>query len=207
VEIFEKELSEIGAEKDPLSKHLLLAALCSKVFAQRGFRLIVVGGSAVEFYTDGAYTSGDIDLCVAYSERALSVRDRQELMGSLKAEGGPRSWKVSGVYVDILGSYENTALTKPRLIQTRFGDVSVAQIEELVVEKIFVANYPSKYPPALDCARKLVAVGLKKYVEIDWNEVRRIAKLPEYGSEREVEEFIREQAKALDVRLPDHSNE
>jgi hypothetical protein len=207
VEIFQKELAEISAEKDPLVKHLLLAGLCSKIFSRRGFQLIVVGGSAVEFYTEGAYTSGDIDFCVAYSERALSVRDRQELMGSLKGEGGPRSWKVAGVYVDILGLYENAARTKPRVMETAFGDVAVAQIEELIVEKIFVSHYPTPYPPALDCARKLVAAGLKKDVEIDWKEVRRIAKLPEYGNERQVEEFIKEQAEALDVGVPNDPDE
>ena len=188
-----------------MEKHLLLAALCSRVFATRGFELVVVGGSAIEFYTEGAYTSGDIDFCIANSTRALSVRDRQELMGSLSAEGGPRSWKVAGVFVDVLGSFESSAKTELRRLKTRFGEVALAQIEELVVEKIFVGLYPPSYPPALDIARKLVTAGLKKDAEIDWKEVRRIAKLPEYGNEREVQQFIEAEAKALDVRLPDDS--
>ena len=150
--------------------------------------------------------SGDIDLCVANSTRSLSIRDRQELMGCLNAEGGPRSWKVAGVYVDILGSFESSAKTDLRRIKTRFGEVALSQIEELVVEKIFVGLYPPSYPPALDIARKLVAAGLKKDAEINWKEVRRIAKLPEYGNEREVQEFIEAEAKALDVRLPNDSN-
>jgi len=35
------------------------------LFAQRGFLLVVVVvvGSAVEFYTEGGYMSGDIDFC------------------------------------------------------------------------------------------------------------------------------------------------
>jgi len=206
VQTFEKELAEIAAESDPMEKHLLLAALCSQVFATRGFQLVVVGGSAIEFYTEGAYTSGDIDLCIAQSTRALSIRDRQELMGSLNAEGGPRSWKVAGVFVDVLGSFESSARTDLRRLQTRFGEVALAQIEELVVEKIFVGLYPPSYPPALDVARKLLTAALKGDAEINWKEVRRIAKLPEYGNEREVQQFIEAEAKALDVRLPDDSH-
>mgnify|MGYP004168011649 CR=1 FL=1 len=66
----------------------------------------MVGGSAIEFYTEGAYTSGDLDLCLV-SPGSLSLRRRQELMGKLQAEGGPRSWRVAGLFVDLLGHVES----------------------------------------------------------------------------------------------------
>src|SRR5919112_592821 len=92
-------LADIGVEKDPTLKHLKLASLVSAVFRERGIELVVVGGSAIEFYTEGAYVSGDVDMCLVPPSR-VNLRTRQELMGVLGAKGGPRSWEVCGTYVD-----------------------------------------------------------------------------------------------------------
>lgn len=73
-------LADITAETDPTLKHLKLASLVSAVFRQRRVELVVVGGAAIEFYTEGAYTSGDLDLCLLPPAR-LDPRTRQELMG------------------------------------------------------------------------------------------------------------------------------
>lgn len=198
-----RALSDVQKAEQPVEKHLLLAALCTKLFAERGVDLIVVGGSAIEFYTDGSYVSGDIDMCITNSRR-LSIRDRQELMGTLDAKGGPRSWEVAGLFVDILGAFETEAKTPARTINTKLGPVAVAAAEDLLVERILVGKYPAAYPPALDCARKLIAAGLSGELEIDWNEVLRIAKLPAYKNEAEVRELINSQAKALAYRSPYH---
>jgi len=43
-----------------LERAMKLSGLITTLFASHGFPL-VVGGSAVEFYTEGGYMSGDID--------------------------------------------------------------------------------------------------------------------------------------------------
>src|SRR5436190_11815041 len=101
-ETIQTALADITAESDPTLKHLKLASLCSALFREKGIELVVVGGSAIEFYTEGAYTSGDLDLCIASSTEPLTARLRQETMGQLNAEGGPRSWRVAGAFVDLL---------------------------------------------------------------------------------------------------------
>lgn len=201
------ELTRVANESDPVAKHLLLAALCTRLFKEHGVDLVVVGGSAIEFYTDGAYMSGDIDMCVARAKTSLTLRRRADLMSKLKAEGGPRSWFVGGTYIDILSSFENLAKTPVRKIQTEFGPVSISPIEELVVERVFVANYPSKYLPALETARKLIASALKKEVEIDWKETLRIATLSAYGNEKDLRQLVNEESETLAVRSPYHSDE
>jgi hypothetical protein len=203
----EEALAMVIGEQEPLRKHLLLAALCTKIFAEREVHLVVVGGSAIEFYTEGAYMSGDVDLCVAKAHRHLTLRDRQELMGKLKGAGGPRSWEVAGIFVDILGSFENLAVTRSRRIETPLGHVDVAPIEELVVERILVAKYPSEYPPALDCARKLIASALEGEAEIDWKEVLRLARLAAYDNETMVKNIIEREAEALGLRSPYNTDE
>ena len=194
-------LGDIGRETDPTLKHLKLASLCSAVFAEQGIELVVVGGSAIEFYTDGAYTS-DVDLCVIRAKSPLTARLRQEIMGQLDAKGGPRSWEVSGAYVDVLGPFENLARTSIRTLTGPYGEVRISPIEELIVERVLVSHYPQDYPPALDCARKLVAAALQGEVEADWQEVNRLAKTTAYANWRDVEDLICEQAEALQVRNP-----
>jgi hypothetical protein len=129
----QKALREIVRESDPTTKHLKLASLCSAVFRECAIELVVVGGSAIEFFTEGAYTSGDVDFCVVSAKEPLTVRLRQELMGRLAAKGGPRSWQVAGSYVDILGRFENLARTPRRKIAAPFGEVSLCPPEELLV--------------------------------------------------------------------------
>ena len=55
-------LDAIRAEDDPGTKHFRVAALVSGFFRAQGADPVVVGGSAVEFYTEGAYVSGDLDI-------------------------------------------------------------------------------------------------------------------------------------------------
>ncbi len=200
-------VAEIVGERDPSVKNLKLASLCSTVFRGREIELVVVGGSAIEFYTEGAYTSGDVDLCISHARQPLTIRMRQELMGLLGGKGGPRSWQVAGGFVDILGAFEGFAATPVRKIRGPYGEVAVGPAEELIVERILVAKYPQEYPPALECAQKLVAAALRCEVELDWNEVKRLANLNEYGNWQEVRKVISEQAETLNVRGPYDPNE
>ncbi len=104
-------LRDISAEKDPTLKNLKLASLCTHLWAEQGVDLVIVGGSAIEILTEGAYVSGDLDLCHA-TGATLPLRLRQEIMGRLGAKGGPRNWQVAGTFLD-LASYSNpdTVLT------------------------------------------------------------------------------------------------
>ncbi|RME94113.1 MAG: hypothetical protein D6766_06705 [Verrucomicrobia bacterium] len=203
----QQALADITAESDPALKHLKLASLVSALFRERGIDLVVVGGSAIEFYTEGAYVSGDLDLCVLATKAELTVRLRQDIMAQLGATGGPRSWCVAGLFADVLASFEHVARTPVRTLQAPYGDVRIAPVEELIVERILVSRYPQDYPPARECAKKLVAAALLHEVETDWNEVRRLAQSGAYANWHDVKHLVDEQAKALQVRSPYDSDE
>lgn len=199
-------LADIAAETDPIVGHLKMAGLCSAVFHQAGVELTVVGGAAVEFFTEGAYVSGDIDLCVVKSSEPLGARFRQEIMGRLGAVGGPRSWQIVGLFVDVLGSFENLSRSPIRKLATPFGAVSLAPPEELLVERVLISTYPQPYPPARDCACKLAAAALQNEIELDWLEVRRLADHRAYRNWPDVRALVNEQAKTLKIRSPYHSH-
>ena len=110
-------VSDIEATDDLLEKGLKLAGLVTHLFAEAGSNLVVVGGSAVEFYTEGAYMSGDIDFCRRELTR-IPLRQAQDIMATLSARGGPRSWLVAGLYVDLLGFLENESVAPFRSIRT-----------------------------------------------------------------------------------------
>lgn len=203
----QQALADITAETDPTLKHLKLASLVSAVFRERGVELVVVGGSAIEFYTEGAYASGDLDLCVESSSSALTVRTRQEIMARILATGGPRSWQVAGLFVDVLAGFENLARSPIRCLEGPCGPIRISPAEELLVERVLISGYPSDYPPARDCAMKLLAAALMGEIETDWAEVKRLARSKAYKNWNEVKKLVHEQAQALQVRDPYHSDE
>jgi hypothetical protein len=197
-------LDDISAESDSTLKHLKLAGLVSTIFREHGVGLVVVGGSAIEFYTEGAYASGDIDMCLVPPSR-LNLRARQDLMALLKAKGGPRSWEVAGHYVDILGEVESFTTAPLGELQSPYGPVRIVGPEELLVERILVSVYPQEHSPSAECARKLAAVAISGQVEMDWEEVLRLARLPEYRIVSEVNEAVNQIAHELGRPSPYHS--
>jgi hypothetical protein len=194
-------LTDITSEKDPTLKHLKLASIVSKLFRERGIELVVVGGSAIEFYTEGEYVSGDVDMCLIPPSR-VDLRTRQELMGVLGAKGGPRSWEVAGAYVDILGEVESLALTSLEEVAAPYGNVKLVSPEELLVERVLISVYPQAYAPAEQCARKLIAVALQGQLEMNWPEVQRLAARREYGILPEVKTLVSAVANELGKSSP-----
>jgi hypothetical protein len=197
-------LADITAETDPTLKHLKLASLVSAVFRERGVELVVVGGSAIEFYTEGAYVSGDLDMCLVSPTR-LDLRARQELMGRLDADGGPRNWQIAGQFVDVLGEVETLARTPFGELQAPYGTVRLVSPEDLLVERVLISVYPQPHAPAALCARKLLAVALSGLVEMDWPEVRRLAACPEYRILPALDLLVGEVAHELGKLSPYHS--
>jgi len=196
-----RALDDITAEVDPTLKHLKLASLISAGFLERGIELVVVGGSAIEFYTEGAYVSGDLDLCLISPTR-LDLRTRQELMGQYGAQGGPRSWQVGGQYVDILGEVETLARTPFSELQAPYGSIRLVSPEDLLVERVLISVYPQPHEPADRCARKLIAVAMSGHLEVDWQEARRLAECPEYAILPELTRLVGEVAHELGKHSP-----
>jgi hypothetical protein len=198
-------LTDVTAEQDPTIKSLKMASLCSALWAERGVELVVVGGSAIEILTEGAYASGDLDMCHA-TNASLPMRERQEIMGLLGAKGGPRNWQVAGMFVDVLGPVESFARTPFRRVRAPYGDVLLMKPEDLLVERVLVSVYPGENRDARDCAKKLAAMILDGTMPVDWSEVRRVANLREYRNFAECVKLVKEVADELKIKSPLHSD-
>ncbi len=192
----QEQLQDIGATRDLLDKALKLAGLVSSVFREAGWELIVVGGAAVEFYTEGSYMSGDIDFC-RKSLSPIPLRLAQDIMGQLGATGGPRSWKIAGLFVDLLGLIENEAKTPCRVLESPYGEVTLVPMELSVVERTLLAFYPQPSDEARAVAKKLLAVCMNASEMIDWNEVKRLSRLRAFNVEKELNELKEEVAREI----------
>ncbi len=196
MDITAKELRDVEATPDLLARALKLAGLVTRVFRAAGWDLIVVGGSAVEFYTEGSYMSGDIDFC-RQTLAPVPLRRAQDLMGQLGATGGPRSWKVAGLFVDLLGLLENEARTPCRTIDSPCGPVRVIPAELAVVERALLAFYPQRSDEARAVAKKMLAVCVTGATPVDWLEIERLARLPAFDIEDELRSLRSEVAREL----------
>ena len=123
-------------------------------------------------------------------------------MGQLGAEGGPRSWEVAGLFVDLLGLVETESKTSFRKLKAPYGVVTLMSPEELLVERVLVSVYPQPNREAANCARKLVAATLVDGFEINWREVRRLANSSQYRILSECETLVGKVARELKAKNP-----
>lgn len=175
----------IRQETDLNAKALLLAAVVSELFRERGFEPVVVGGSAIEFYTDGAYMSGDTDICWA-RWRSPSEEEREEIMRQIPGigvHGGSKSWRLDDLWIDLLGDIDYLAEKDLVVLETLVGEVALIPVEDALVGRVYAARcYCSGYDEKDDdCAKKLMAAVLLGQVPIDWDEARRIAASPKFN--------------------------
>ena len=198
-------LADITAEQDPTLKSAKLASLCSTLWLERGVELVVVGGSAIEILTEGAYASGDLDMCHA-TKATLPIAERKEIMGLLDAKGGPRNWQVAGMYLDLLGPVESFSRTPYRRVKAPYGNILLMKPEDLLVERVLMTFYLGESQTARDCAKKFISVILTGGVAVNWNEVRRLANLPEYRNLSECVKLVKEVANELKIKSPLHSD-
>lgn len=135
-------LKLVREESDLNSKSLLLAGLVSELFRERGFEPVVVGGSAIEFYTDGAYMSGDTDICWTGWPQPNN-EERIEIMRQLpgvKSHGGGKSWGIEGLWIDLLGEIDYRADKDCVRVFTPFGQVVLIPVEDALVGRVYAAR-------------------------------------------------------------------
>ena len=168
--------ADIEATGDLLERALKLSGLITTLFAERGFPLVVVGGSAVEFYTEGGYMSGDIDFC-RKTLKAIPPRIMQEVAERLGGKGLGRSWLICGLYVDILGLLESETDLPDRIVQTPYGEVRMLPPELALVERVLFAEQDAE---CVASARQMMAAALKD-ANFDWVEAERLAALRDFS--------------------------
>ena len=190
-EELQKAKCDIEATADLLERAMKLSGLLTTLFQERGFPLVVVGGSAVEFYTEGGYMSGDIDFC-RKTLKAVPPRLMQEIAESLGGKGLGRNWLICGLYVDLLGVLETESALPERTLETPYGTVKILPPELALVERILYAEQDAECEAS---ARQMMAAALAD-AAFDWIEASRLAALPDFAVSARLEALKREIADA-----------
>lgn len=174
-ESIERAKADIEATGDLLERTLKLSGLVTALFQEQDFPLVVVGGCAVEFYTEGGYMSGDVDFCQR-SLKAIPLRLMADVMSRLGGKSLGRNWLVCGIYVDFLGLLESETVLPNRELETPYGKVYFLPPELALVERIIFAESSAECLPS---ARQMMAAALQDG-RFDWAEARRLADLPDF---------------------------
>jgi len=75
-----KNLQRAAAEKDPALRGVRIAAVVARALGEAGLEPTLVGGAAVAFYTEGNYTTQDVDLVAPSGPRADGAMQRLGLL-------------------------------------------------------------------------------------------------------------------------------
>lgn len=134
---YDQVLTKLRAAEDATKRGVYFVALLGTAANVPADDLIVVGGSAIEFYTVGEYTSGDIDLVSNEADRL------KEVLRSWNFHREGRVWvsEELGIVVDF-GSYPYTwDKSRTQLLKTPYGPIRLAALEDLLVKRLVSAKH------------------------------------------------------------------
>ncbi|MDG6925945.1 MAG: hypothetical protein JRN09_05280 [Nitrososphaerota archaeon] len=128
-------LAQLRKEPNELRKKLLLLGYISDELSRKGGLLFLVGGQAVETYTAGLFTTGDVD--VTTTDREATERLLERL--GFKREGMVWLSEKLAIAVHIVGSYP-TRTEKTRTLEVGPYSVRVVGVEELIIDRLKAAK-------------------------------------------------------------------
>lgn len=134
----QKELSEIS-KLPPAVQQLGLASLLSQLFAEENVMLTVVGGAAVQYYTDAEYVTKDID--------AILFGDTKEIVDRVMGRAGFRRTTTYRHFEHPLFSFvvefppspiaiASRHIDKVNLLKIGLQEVRVVRVEDLMMDRI-----------------------------------------------------------------------
>ncbi len=134
--------SRIKNESDTFKRKVYFAALFVKELRKIGIDAILVGGSAVEFYTRGKFQTADIDFAV--TDRAKAT----QILRSLGFEAKDAVWynKELDMIVDAGDKDYTGDLDKVRIVEVGDVEVKVVGVEDLIVNRLYSAKFWKSSP-------------------------------------------------------------
>ena len=128
--------SRLASEPNELRKKMLLLGYVSERMARRNASVFLVGGQAVETYTGGVFTTGDID---------ITTTDTKETEALLEKLGFVREGMIwvsmrLGMAVHLVASYPRRSV-RHRTFEVDGYLVKVVGVEDLVIDRLCAAKF------------------------------------------------------------------
>jgi len=137
-------LSNLKKEKEQFRRKFLFLGYFFDELTKLGVSAYLVGGEAIEIYTAGQFSTGDIDITT--SNRAASIK----LLRGLGFTRTGMIWLYAdlGIAVQIVASFPSH-VEKIRTVSVNGHKVKVVGVEDLIVDRLVAAKY-WKSNPKLD---------------------------------------------------------
>lgn len=147
--------------ENPLERQMVIASVICTELGEKGTKTVIVGGSAVEFYTVANYLTMDLDII------ATDADNIREVMVSLGFSNNGGTWhlpEAPQVIVEfppgpLAGSWDRI---QPVLMPDG-SSVNVIGLEDIIIDRALAAAYWSDSP---EWVRFMMVA---RYDEIDWD--------------------------------------
>ena len=144
---------DLKSEKNEFRRKLLFIGYLFNKLSKLGVTTYLVGGQAVEIYTGGQFSTGDIDITASNREKTSELLLQ---MGFLKT-GMIWLSEDLGLAVQIVDSYPSrTEKTRKIVIEGRV--VNVVGVEDLIIDRLVAAKY-WRSNPKLDMEQAAVLLS------------------------------------------------
>jgi len=167
-------LSQAIAKQEKLEKQLYLAAAISGGFEERGVSAVLVGGTVVEFYTAGGYTTADVDMVLPPLERKEIETVMEEL--GLVRSGDYRHWSHPQIPFPVEfppGPLQIGHLVVGELneIEIEGTKLKILKVEDILLDRMVMAQEWDDLQAHVQAEMLMYA----HYDEMDWPYIHRQA--------------------------------
>ena len=167
-------LDQTTTRQPKLERQLYLAGAISAGFEERGISAILVGGTVVEFYTAGGYTTADIDMILPPLE-SKEIGAVMEELGFVRA-GDYRHWSHPEIPFPVEfppGPFQVGHLPVEELNQIDVGGITlkILKVEDILLDRLVMAREWSDLQAKVQAEMLMYA----HYEEIDWPYLHRQA--------------------------------
>ncbi|MFQ6095407.1 MAG: DUF6036 family nucleotidyltransferase [Candidatus Bathyarchaeia archaeon] len=172
-------LAYLKKEPSELKKKMLFIGYLFNKLSKKDVKAYVVGGEAVEIYTAGQFTTGDID---------ITVTDREKTVKLLVEMGFTQTGRIwlnenVGLAIDIVSTFPSRT-EKARIIEVGDFKVNVVGVEDLVIDRLTAAKY-WRSNPKLDIEQAAVLLtAFKNSVDLEYIRKRAV--------EEKVDDYLQE---------------
>lgn len=174
--VFMERLKVLLGIEDPIKKRALFVGILTDEIKKRGGKEpILVGGIALEIYTQGSYTTGDIDI----------KAPKDVLDGILKEWGFTKTGRIwfneeLDIYIDWLGSNLNEGTEAEERVNTILigngFEIKVISFEDLIIDRLNAVKWWNDQD-SLMWARVLIKVKSAAGEDIDIGYLKKRAEM------------------------------
>ena len=167
-------LGQAIARQQKLERQLYLAAAISAGFEERGIPAVLVGGTVVEFYTAGGYSTADIDMVLPPLERS-EIETVMEELGFARS-GDYRHWCHPQIPIPIEfppGPLQVGHLPVGELNEIEIEGIKlkILKVEDILLDRMVMAQEWADLQAQVQAEMLMYA----HYEEIDWPYLHRQA--------------------------------